>query len=50
VVGGSRPTGANVVTARKARLRQAWLRAGVWVFIFVFAFSIVGGLIAFVVK
>lgn len=27
------------------RRRQAWLRAGVWVFIFVFAFSIVGGLL-----
>ncbi len=26
--------------------KQALLRAGVWVFIFVFAFSIVGGLLA----
>lgn len=28
------------------RRRQALLRAGVWIFIFVFAFSIVGGLLA----
>jgi hypothetical protein len=26
--------------------RQFWLRAGVWLFIIVFAFSIVGGLLA----
>jgi hypothetical protein len=33
-------------TQSARRRRQGWLRAGVWVFIFVFAFSIVGGLLA----
>lgn len=38
--------GAIFVSRRSARIRQAWLRIGVWLFIFVFAFSIVGGLLA----
>ncbi len=38
--------GANVVKRRHPRIRQAWLRFGVWIFIFVFAFSIVGGMMA----
>ncbi len=33
-------------TQSARRRRQGWLRAGVWIFIFVFAFSIVGGLLA----
>lgn len=33
-------------TLSARRRRQAWLRAGVWIFILVFAFSIVGGLLA----
>jgi hypothetical protein len=32
------------VKRRNYRRKQAWLRAGVWIFIAVFAFSIVGGL------
>jgi hypothetical protein len=36
-------------TTQAARRRgQALLRLGVWIFIFVFALSVVGGLIAFV--
>lgn len=37
---------AVLVNRKRARIRQAWLRIGVWLFIFVFAFSIVGGLLA----
>jgi hypothetical protein len=33
------------VSRKAARRRQTWLRLGVWIFIFVFAFSIVGGLL-----
>ncbi len=32
-------------TQSARRKRQVWLRAGVWLFILVFAFSIVGGLL-----
>ncbi|MHB8441854.1 MAG: hypothetical protein ACYC8W_01375 [Candidatus Tyrphobacter sp.] len=31
-------------TRSKRMRRQRWLRAGIWVFLFVFAFSVVGGL------
>lgn len=33
-------------TQSARRRRQTLLRAGIWIFIFVFAFSIVGGLLA----
>ncbi|HVS46690.1 MAG TPA: hypothetical protein VMS32_08490 [Verrucomicrobiae bacterium] len=33
---------------RSARVRrERWLRAGVWIFILVFAFSVAGGMIIF---
>jgi di/tricarboxylate transporter len=33
---------------RSARVRrQGWLRAGVWIFILVFVFSVAGGMIIF---
>jgi hypothetical protein len=35
-------------TQAKRRRGQALLRLGVWIFIFVFALSVVGGLIGFV--
>lgn len=31
-------------TRSKRKRRQRWLRAGIWVFLCVFAFSVVGGL------
>lgn len=37
------------VPYRRSR-RQAWLRVFVWIFIVVFAFSVVGGVIAFTVS
>ncbi len=36
----------NHTTRASRRRKQMLLRAGVWVFIFLFAFSIVGGLLA----
>jgi heme/copper-type cytochrome/quinol oxidase subunit 4 len=35
-------------TRSKRKARQRWLKAGIWLFIVVFAFSVVGTLIAFV--
>ncbi|HEY5257794.1 MAG TPA: hypothetical protein VIJ12_05380 [Candidatus Baltobacteraceae bacterium] len=36
---------------RAARVRrEGWLRAGVWIFILVFAFSVAGGMIIFGVQ
>jgi type VI protein secretion system component VasF len=32
--------------ASRAR-REFWKRLGIWIFLFIFAFSVVGGLIAF---
>jgi|GEM_PF-1653120 len=42
----TRRSNVKYETQSARRKRQAWLRAGVWIFIFVFAFSIVGGLLA----
>lgn len=36
-------------TRSKRKRRQQWLRAGIWVFLFIFAFSVVGGLLVYVV-
>lgn len=33
------------MSRRKARRKQLLLRAGVWIFIVIFAFSLVGGLL-----
>lgn len=38
----------NFQTKSARMRRQRWLRAGVWAFIFVFAFSIVGGALALI--
>ncbi len=32
-------------TRSKRRARQRWMKAGIWLFIFVFAFSVVGFMI-----
>jgi len=44
----SRKQRVSHTTQASRRRGQALLRLGVWIFIFVFALSVVGGLIAFV--
>ena len=42
----TRRSNVKYETQSARRKRQTWLRFGVWIFILVFAFSIVGGLLA----
>ena len=44
----SRKPKVRYATQSSRRRRQAWLRFGVWIFIFVFAFSLIAGLIIFI--
>ncbi|HEY9084628.1 MAG TPA: hypothetical protein VIN40_01600 [Candidatus Tyrphobacter sp.] len=37
-------------TRSKRRRRQLWLKAGIWIFLGVFAFSVVGGLMVVAVR
>jgi hypothetical protein len=39
---------ARYETRSKRKARQRWLKAGIWLFILVFAFSVVGTLMIFV--
>ncbi len=41
----TKPRIVHQTKAKRAR-RQLWIKAGVWVFVIVFAFSVAGGILA----
>jgi len=40
---GPRPRVVHETRAKRSR-REFWLKLGVWIFLFIFAFSVVGGI------